>query len=149
MNETLIRAVFFLHLSATLFMCGLIWFVQVVHYPLFARTVGAEFPAYERSHTRLTGWVVTVPMFAEALSALFLLWFRPVAVSPAQVIVGAALIVTIWLSTAFLQVPCHNRLSRGFDPVVHHRLVSTNWIRTTAWSLRAALVVWMAWRVTN
>ena len=26
-----------LHAAATLFMTGLIWFVQVVHYPLFAR----------------------------------------------------------------------------------------------------------------
>ena len=29
------------HLAATLYMVGVIWFVQVVHYPLFARA-GAE-----------------------------------------------------------------------------------------------------------
>ncbi|MFY0528690.1 hypothetical protein ACN28I_37835 [Archangium gephyra] len=28
------------HAAATLFMVGLIWFVQVVHYPLFSRVVG-------------------------------------------------------------------------------------------------------------
>ena len=26
-----------LHAGATFFMCGLIWFVQIVHYPLFAQ----------------------------------------------------------------------------------------------------------------
>ena len=37
------------HVLATWFMTGVIWFVQVVHYPLMAR-VGAEgFAAYERA----------------------------------------------------------------------------------------------------
>ncbi len=31
-----LRAVLYLHAAATIFMTGLIWFVQVVHYPLFS-----------------------------------------------------------------------------------------------------------------
>ena len=36
-------------------------------------------------------------------------------------------------------------LSQEFDKAVHQRLVWTNWLRTVAWSLRALLVLWMAW----
>jgi hypothetical protein len=35
------------------------------------------------------------------------------------------------------------RLSTGFDPVVHRRLVRTNWIRTAAWTVRGAAAVAM------
>ena len=40
------------HLAATAAMCGLIWFVQVVHYPLFAGVGDDGFTAYEQRHQR-------------------------------------------------------------------------------------------------
>jgi len=36
----------------------------------------------------------------------------------------------------------------GFDADVAHRLVAGNWIRTIAWSARAALALWMVARCT-
>ena len=49
--------VFVVHLVATCWMAGLIWLVQVVHYPLFAH-VGAEaFPAFHALHVR---WISPV-----------------------------------------------------------------------------------------
>ncbi len=53
MHETFIRLFFLAHITATLYMTGLIWFVQIVHYPLFARVGNAEFSAYEQRHTAL------------------------------------------------------------------------------------------------
>ncbi|CAN5490340.1 hypothetical protein BH09PLA1_BH09PLA1_02430 [soil metagenome] len=145
MPEPLIRLLFLLHLASTLFMLGVIWFVQVVHYPLFARTGATEFPAYEKMHTSMTTWVVAPPMLLELATALLLLWIRPAGVSNLQSGIGLALLGMIWLSTMFLQVPAHNTLSMGFEAAVHQRLVSKNWIRTGAWSLRGLVVLWMAW----
>ena len=34
-NAALVKVIFLAHIAATLFMCGAIWFVQIVHYPLF------------------------------------------------------------------------------------------------------------------
>ncbi len=144
MNESLPGLLLLSHLAATLLMLGVIWFVQVVHYPLFAKTGGADFRAYEQRHTSLTTWVVAPPMLVEGITALLLFWFKPPGVSSWQLAIGLALLSVIWLSTAFVQVPCHNVLSGGFDLVVHQRLVRTNWIRTAAWSLRGLLVLWMA-----
>jgi hypothetical protein len=125
------------HAAATLFMVGLIWFVQIVHYPLMGRVGESSFADYEARHTRLTGFVVGPVMLAEGATALCLVWL-PSFRSPAALI-GLVLLVVIWLSTAFLQVPCHRRLSAEFDPVVHRRLVRSNWIRTIAWTLRGGL----------
>ena len=136
-------SVLFLQAAATLFMTGVIWFVQIVHYPLMARAGLSEFPGYETAHARLTGYVVIGPMLVELACAVFLL-FRPSDVIPRLlVIAGAVLVVVIWLSTFLLQVPQHNKLHHGFDVRAHSRLVSTNWIRTVAWTIRAVLVLLM------
>jgi hypothetical protein len=145
MSDPIIRMVFLTHLAATLLMTGVIWFVQVVHYPLFTGIGRPDFSAYEQRHKALTTWVVGPPMLVEAATAVPLFWFRPAGILTWQLGTGLALIAIIWFSTAFLQVPSHKLLSKGFEPAVHKRLVSTNWIRTAAWSLRSLLVLWMAW----
>lgn len=139
------RWILLLNAAATLYMTGLIWFVQVVHYPLFAK-VGAEgFASYERSHAQLTNWVVTVPMLMEFATACLLLAVRPANVSRLEAWIGVSLVVAIWASTWLLQVPRHGQLATGFDAQAHHALVLTNWIRTLAWSARGLLVLmWLA-----
>lgn len=137
------RYLLLVHVGATLFLVGLIWFVQVVHYPLFDRVGEQDFAAYERLHTLRTTWVVGPPMLLEALTALLLLIRRPAGVSSTQVLLGLALLLIIWLSTAFLQVPRHQQLAAGFDAPAHRALVLTNWLRTAAWSARGALVLVM------
>jgi hypothetical protein len=143
MDDTIAGLVLLPHLAATLFMVGVIWFVQVVHYPLMAGVGRAESVAYEQAHTRRTGWVVAPPMLIELATGILLLWVRPAGVPLAPAVAGAALLAVVWISTQWVQIPCHNRLSRAFDSRTHRRLVSTNWARTTAWSLRGLLVVWM------
>ncbi len=145
MNDSLIRLLILVHLAATLFMTGIIWFVQIVHYPLFVSIGSLEFPEYEQRHASRTTWVVAPPMLVEGVSALLLCWFQPQPVSTWQLWAGLALVCVIWFSTAVLQVPCHEALARGADPAIQHRLTSTNWIRTAAWSLRGMLALWITW----
>ena len=134
---------------STIFMTGLIWFVQIVHYPLFAAVGSDAFPAYSRSHQALTTFVVGPPMLVEALTAAALVLGRPAGVAPWLAWAGLALVGVIWISTVSLQIPAHAALSSGFKPAVADALVSTNWIRTVAWTLRAALVCAMAWQAAN
>ena len=145
MNNDLTRFLFLTHVAFSLLMVGLIWCVQVVHYPLFAQVGRAEFPTYEQAHTRRITWLVAAPMLIEGVTAVLLFWCRPAGVPYWSLWTGVILLGMIWLSTALIQVPCHEILSRSFDSEVHRRLVSTNWIRTFCWSLRGLLVLWMAW----
>lgn len=127
------------HAGVTLFMTGLIWFVQLVHYPLFARTGAAGFAGYAREHARRTGWIVGPAMALELLLALAL-----AARGGAAAWTGLGLLAVIWLSTALVQVPLHRRLQAGFDAAAHRRLVRTNRLRTAAWTVRAALALQLA-----
>jgi len=129
------------HAGATLMMTGLIWFVQIVHYPLFERVPALGWVEYERHHVRRTTVVVMPLMLAEAVTAIWLLVRQPAGVGPALPVVGVTLLLIIWASTATLQVPCHRRLQSGMELGVVRNLVRTNWLRTAAWTARGALAL--------
>jgi len=129
--------------AATLMMTGLIWFVQIVHYPLFGQVGKSGFALYEASHSSLTTLVVMPLMLIELLTAFLLVAQKPVDASAFWLVAGLLLIGVIWLATFFLSVPQHNILSRGFDEQAHRTLVLTNWIRTVAWSARSLILLFL------
>ena len=131
------------HVAATLFMVGLIWFVQIVHYPLFGSVGQAEFPGYEQAHVQRTSWVVIPAMLIELITAMILVVVPPPGVADWLPIVGLVLLGVIGASTQFLQVPCHARLTIQFDTATHRWLVRSNWVRTVAWTLRGGVVLAM------
>ena len=142
-------AAFLIHLGVTLVLVGLIWIVQVVHYPLFAGVGAGGWAAYEAAHQARITLVVGPLMVAELATAVWLVLAPPAGVPAWAVLVGAGLVGVIWASTAFVQVPLHNALGGGFDPSAHARLVATNWVRTAAWTARGGLVLWMTWRIAQ
>ena len=128
-------------------MVGLIWFVQLVHYPLFAAVGPDNFIAYETQHTRRTSWVVAMFMPVEAITAAWLMVDRPEGVSAGLVIAGFILVAMLWFSTALWQAPLHGRLTMGFDSHRYRQLVRSNWVRTGLWSKRGILVLLMIGQV--
>lgn len=141
--------IFLANLVSTLFMIGLIWMVQVVHYPLF-NDVGAEnYISYQQRHQSNITLIVGPMMLIELVTAFMLVWYRLDGIDMTFVYVGIGLVVLIWLSTALIQVPCHEKLVKGFDPSSYRWLVHSNWIRTIAWTARGALVVWMLVRILS
>lgn len=137
------------HAGATCFMAGLVWFVQLVHYPLLARVVGAGYADYHALHSRLTTRLVVPVMAVEGASAGLLLAVRPSGVPSWWLYLGMLLAVSIWLSTALLQVPAHGELQRAFEPRLHRRLVRSNWLRTVAWSVRGVLSLGIVCRLAG
>lgn len=145
MMSTGLKLMLMAQLATTISMTGLIWFVQITHYPLF-RDVGAQgFSIYERRHRFRTTCVVGPLMLTEALAAVLTFAAVPIWVSFSVACWGAALLLVIWCSTAFLSVPQHERLCERFDSVAWSRLVATNWIRTVAWTARSLLLLFVVW----
>jgi hypothetical protein len=136
----MIRWLVLVHAAATLYMTGVIWFVQIVHYPLFARVGQSAFSEYEREHVRRTGWVVAVPMLVELACAIAIVW----KVGGPLAWIGLILAAIIWMSTWLWQVPAHRRLEAGFDAAVHARLTRTNWVRAAAWTTRSVIALALA-----
>jgi hypothetical protein len=140
------KSILVTHLFSTLAMVGVIWFVQIVHYPLFS-TVGIKrFRKYERRHQQRTTVVVAPLMLLESSTAVLLVFLRPVGVEGWLPWMGGFLLIMIWASTFFWQVPYHTKLAREFQHTTHRRLVRSNWLRTVAWTARGGLVCAMCWQ---
>lgn len=128
-----------LNLTASCVMVGVIWFVQLVHYPLLA-TIGVDrAPAVAVEHQRRTAWVVGLPMATEGVTTLVLLLSRPDAVDVWLAWLGAVLLAVALASTVFLSVPLHEQMAQDPRESTGSRLVVTNWPRTFAWTVRAVV----------
>lgn len=132
-----------LHLVATIAMVGIIWFVQLVHYPLFRYIGNDDFPRYLDRSATLSTFVALPIMLLELTTAIVLVALQPQAIPPNYLYTGLGLLVIIWISTLFIQGPKHAALAGGFDLDTLKDLSITNWIRTFAWSVRGAVAVMM------
>ena len=136
-------AVLTTNIAATLYMTGLIWFVQIVHYPLMRSVPPSSFPAYSVAHQRRTTWVVGPAMLIEAVTSILLIRFHPPGVQSIIAVAGFLLVVFIFYRTGFVQVPQHRQLANEYDRDVCRDLITSNWWRTIAWTTRSAIVLYL------
>ena len=122
-----------IHSIITWVLCGLIWTIQVVHYPLFEDVGHENFSTFHGRHMWLITWIVAPLMFLEVGSAGLLLFWGE---RSWLFLLSLAALAVVWLSTAIYQVPMHDQLVRGYNAELIRRLVLTNWWRTLAWTIR-------------
>lgn len=140
----MISVILALHLFTTFALTGLIWVIQVVHYPAFREVPPTRRGSFAADHARRITWIVAPLMIGEALSAgiLWELW-----TSEPRLFAATVLIAFLWGVTFRWSVPCHTRIQRDGDPVGEstEALIRTNWARTLLWSLRS--VIWLWWLI--
>ena len=138
-----LRLLLLLNFAAAAYLTGLIWTVQVVHYPSFGLVPKEAWPVFHAAHTRRMGYVVLAPMVLELGLASWLAWAGRSALPGSAGWWSLALVLLVWAVTFFVSVPFHNRLEGGFDYVAIDGLTRTNWLRTLAWTARAGLLGWL------
>lgn len=144
--RSLSDTLFLAQYAATLFMTGLIWFVQIVHYPLFAtvenRCTRAGFREYGTRHANRTSFVVFPAMAVELLSGLAAIFpaLRPAFLPWNAAVASAVMVILLWVSTGVVQVPLHNRIASDPGEQTIRRLVMSNWLRTVLWTARTVLL---------
>ena len=126
-------------------MCGVAWFVQVVHYPLFAQVGQAQFRDYHSEHSSRTSLVVVAPMIVELVTSIWLAFNPPSGSNgdplTALAVAGAILALGTWIVTFGGAVPAHQALEPGFDDSIHRRLMRSNLTRTILWTAHGGVVV--------
>ncbi len=132
-----------LNAASVFFMVGLIWMVQIVHYPLFAEGHPERFGPFHRGHSRRISWLVIPAMSIEAATTMALLKWRPESVELPLVLAGVVAVVAVWLITILVQVPQHQKLAGGYDAETIRSLVRSNWLRTATWTFHGAIVLAM------
>jgi hypothetical protein len=135
-------AVLLANAASTFALTGLIWTIQLVHYPAFRYIAEPKFIEFEAFHQRQISWVVVPLMLVELAAAVVLFAWRPASLPLNFAIAGMVIVLAIWACTFAVQVPLHSRLTQGYDRAAIDALVNSNWIRTALWSLRAGLLLW-------
>lgn len=134
---------FTVHLFFSLYMLGVIWFVQLVHYPIFSFLhfdIEKNPFTFHQSRTTI---VIMFPMILE-LASIILLIFIPFP-NFFSVLILLLLTLLIWLSTFTMQVPAHKMLKKIKNDSVIKKLINTNWLRTILWTLKGIYLFLMVW----
>ena len=136
-------------LSSTWAMTGLIWTIQIVHYPIFdAIERGTDSELWRRfaqRHTTAISYVVGPFMLAEGATGIWIAASPPAGMSRILPLVALVLMGAAYGVTAFASAPLHGRLGPSFDDALHTRLVNTNWVRTAAWTMRGIVLCVIAY----
>ncbi|MDX2437746.1 MAG: hypothetical protein QNL88_11915 [Acidobacteriota bacterium] len=141
LSDSTIEMLVWLQLAVTLYLVGLIWCIQVVHYPLMSFVSRDRFVDFHTRHSIRISWIVILPMIVEFGTAVVLAWPGATALPRWMSLTGLALVLVVWTSTFALQVPRHRLLESGFDKDAHRDLVNSNWVRTAAWTLHGVLAI--------
>lgn len=141
------KILFIIHILTSLTMLGLIWFVQIVHYPLFSQIPADNYSLYQQLHMKWTGYLVAPVMLVELITGLLLFFNYPYSDSKVLFTVSMILLAGVWLSTAFIQVPLHNSLIDGSNVLSIKKLVTSNWIRTICWTIRSLILCYILYLI--
>ena len=130
--------------ASTFYGVGMIWVLQLNHYPLYASVGRDALANYMAAHNRRLLLPIVLPSLIAAASSLWL-WVEAPAGSAASIpFVIVLLNGCVMASTILVQGPAHRQLERhGFSTEIIGRITATNWIRTVAWSVNGALVFWL------
>ena len=127
-----------IHLIATSVMVGVIWIIQLVHYPSFHFIELKQYTTFQRFHMSRISYMVIPAMLTELFTLIL------IVISMDQidtlVLASAILLMFIWLMTAVFFSGVHQKLTLGYDQTVVDKLVKLNWGRTILWTLRLLLI---------
>lgn len=131
-------------------MVGMIWTIQLVHYPLFADVGPDSYVAFQAEHVDRIGPFLLVPWLLEGLTLLGVLWLaflgdRRDLRAPA--VFGAVAMAVVLVISGFWSAPAHGDLADGFDEAVHDRLMTANLVRSFAWTTCGVAATWVLARV--
>jgi hypothetical protein len=122
-------------------MTGLIWIIQLIHYPSFLYIDKEKSSKFTILHQIRISYIVAPMMLIEFFTAGYLVYVsEPVSFMTFNLL-G---VIAIWLSTFLLSVPLHLKISEKFDSELVKRLIHTNWPRTILWTARSLMLILVA-----
>ena len=131
--------VLFVHLIFTSVMTGVIWVIQIVHYPSFHFVEKELYTAFQKFHMNRISIIVIPIMLSELITGLLLLLDK--SSKSSLLITSFVILILIWAITGVFFSKAHNKLIIGYQELVVNQLIVMNWIRTLLWTLRLLLLI--------
>ena len=128
---------FKINFISTSVMVGVIWVIQLLHYPSFHFINEKNYIEFQHFHMQRISFIVIPVMLIESASALLLAYFFRSSLT----IILLALLLGIWGITFIFFTNMHQKLTNGYDPSIVDRLIQINWSRTILWSFRLIILL--------
>ena len=132
------HVIFISHLTLTSIMVGLIWIIQLVHYPTFHFIDKNLYSSFQKFHMNSISLIVVPVMILELATGVLLLVGNS---KNFLIIISFIILILIWAITGIFFSSAHGKLITGYNALVVDKLVSMNWIRTILWTLKMLLLL--------
>ena len=130
-----------IHFLSTSLMVGVIWIIQLLHYPAFHFIDKANYSAFQDFHMKRVSYIVVPIMFTELASGALV-----VLILPKFFLFNISMVILaiIWIITFLFFTKLHQSLTFGYNEASVNKLVRLNWFRTVLWTVRILILFMMS-----
>jgi len=125
------------HLTSTSIMVGVIWVIQLVHYPSFKYVNESDYIIFQKYHMSNISYIVFPVMFTELTTAILIFFSGEKSFF---FMLSLICLFLIWVITGVLFTKFHNILQKGKDLKMIEKMIKANWMRTLLWTLRLIMI---------
>ena len=122
-------------------MVGVIWVIQLVHYPSFHFIDKDIYDSFQKFHMNKISIIVIPVMILELTTGFLLLIGNSKNI---LIIVSFGILILIWGITGLFFSDAHGKLISGYNELIVNKLVSMNWIRTALWTFKMILLLYLS-----
>ena len=134
-----IDTLYFIQIVCNSYLVSLVFMTQFITYPTFLHIDKDKFSEYHRKYVNNISFIVAPVMLIELLTLSLIAYFS----SEFLIIKSLILLFVIWLTTFFIMIPSHNRISKSFNKKEIISLTNYNWVRTILWSFKLLLIIFL------
>tara|TARA_B100001109_G_scaffold163738_1_gene133360 strand:- start:29 stop:400 length:372 start_codon:yes stop_codon:yes gene_type:complete len=121
-------------------MVGVIWVIQLVHYPSFKYVNESDYIIFQKYHMSNISYIVFPVMFTELITALIILFFGEKSLF---FVLSLICLFLIWVITGVLFTKYHSILKEGKDLMIIEKMIKANWIRALLWTMRLIMILFV------
>ena len=128
------------HFTSTSIMVGVIWVIQLVHYPSFKYVKDSDYIIFQKYHMSNISYIVFPSMFTELITSLLIFFSGEKSF---LFMLSMICLSLIWVITGVLFTKFHSTLQKGKDLKMIEKMIKANWIRTLLWTMRLIMILFV------
>ena len=128
------------HLTSTSIMVGVIWVIQLVHYPSFKYVNESDYIIFQKYHMSNISYIVFPAMFTELITAMLIFFSGEKSLF---FVLSLICLFLIWVITGVLFTKYHSILKEGKDLKIIEKMTKANWIRALLWTMRLIMILFV------
>ena len=134
-------AIFYTHLLLCIGVTAILWFMQIVHYPLLPYVDAGKWTQFSEKRRMFTTMVIYPLMAFEALTGIALILIATQSKTYGLLATSIVLLIALLIYTLAYLNPQFKKINSPDDVANQQRFLKLHWVRTIGWTIRVMLFV--------